>query len=190
MTPATLLAFEMPLTCVATRGSMVLMSARNRTRACHTALYGNTGLKRAYCRECDREAFVLGGVLQCCESRLERPASGYHQESPPVGRRRIPPKDDQDAQLCAQDDRCFYCRNRFGELIQVYDRPVKLRPCWDHLVPYSYSQNNHTYNFVAACQLCNGIKAAKMFDTVEEAVEYVAAGWQRKGYESLSGVRD
>lgn len=157
----------------------------------HTALYGNLGIKRGYCGACDGFSFVLGGLLQCCEGAFEEPAQGFKQECPPRGKRAVPPKDDQEAQLCAQDDRCFYCFSPFGSWVsKPAARMVRLRPCWDHLVPYAYSQNNHPYNFVAACQLCNGVKSSKMFDTIQEAVEYVAAGWQRKGYQVMQEVRD
>jgi len=40
------------------------------------------------------------------------------------------------------------------------------------VVPFSYSQNNYRYNFVAACQICNGLKGSSMFATVEEARAY------------------
>jgi 5-methylcytosine-specific restriction endonuclease McrA len=50
-----------------------------------------------------------------------------------------------------------------------------LKVNWDHVVPFSYSQNNYAYNFVAACQICNGIKGSQMFKTLEEARIHIRA---------------
>jgi len=62
-----------------------------------------------------------------------------------------------------------------------YRKIVKVIPCWDHYIPYAYSQNNYPYNFVAACALCNGIKSSHLFDTLEEAIEYVKRRRAKKG---------
>jgi hypothetical protein len=50
------------------------------------------------------------------------------------------------------------------------------------MVPYAYSQDNGTPNFVAACHVCNGLKSAKMFRTIDEARGYLASKRAAKGY--------
>lgn len=87
--------------------------------------------------------------------------------------------------LEAQDNRCFYCDIPFGT---SYKHPrlnkyVKTTVCCDHLVPFAYTQNNNEMNFVCACGVCNGIKSALMFQTVEEARSYVEYCRKKKGYE-------
>lgn len=80
-----------------------------------------------------------------------------------------------------QDNRCFYCGLRFGEWYHdgKFARERSVR--WDHLLPYSYSFNNNNDNFVAACQQCNGIKSARVFETLDEAAEFVRNRRLEKG---------
>ncbi len=52
---------------------------------------------------------------------------------------------------------------------------------FDHLVPYSYSQNNYPYDFVAACRLCNRIKCNLMFIPIEEARTFIRGKLAGKG---------
>jgi len=63
-----------------------------------------------------------------------------------------------------------------------------LRVCWDHKVPYAYSQNNRITNYAAACQICNSLKAALMFATVEETQIYVCIKAEEKGFSDVSPV--
>ena len=85
------------------------------------------------------------------------------------GKRRPPPLWARRLQLAKQENRCFYCDWEFGSWVAKRSRPVRLRVVWDHWVPYAYLQANPALNFVAACQLCNGLKRSDMFESVEEA---------------------
>lgn len=99
--------------------------------------------------------------------------------------RKRPPKQTQSLILTKQGNACGYCRHEFGSYYMRTKRMVrgmyctqssqmqKLRVYWDHFVPYAYLQSNPTNNWVAACQVCNGIKGSKTFETFEEVNAYV-----------------
>jgi len=84
--------------------------------------------------------------------------------------------------LARQNGRCFYCAHLFGSLVWRPKRPnTLLFITWDHVLPRTYGVPN-VGNLVAACQLCNGIKGSKVFDSVYEAIVHVQARWLEKGY--------
>lgn len=89
------------------------------------------------------------------------------------------------AQLEAQDWRCFYCERGFGAKVWRGSNFIELRVEWDHMVPYSFNQNNGASNFVAACRVCNALKSDRMFQSVDAAKVYLNAAWKEKGYEEL-----
>jgi hypothetical protein len=62
-------------------------------------------------------------------------------------------------------------------------KPIIIKTNWDHQLPYAFSQNNATSNFVAACHVCNGIKSDRLFKTIEEAQVYLASKRKQKGYD-------
>ena len=76
-------------------------------------------------------------------------------------KRRKPRKQKQREILRRQNNRCIYCGVSFTEEEIV----------WDHFEPYSLAGNR--VEFVAACRLCNGIKAATWFPTVEAARKHI-----------------
>lgn len=94
-----------------------------------------------------------------------------------------------------QSMRCLYCELPIG--VEIWrDRPsgrsgsiVKLRGHWDHFVPYSYSLANPATNWVLACHVCNGIKTARMFDSVEQARQTILPARLAKGYEAPESVQ-
>jgi hypothetical protein len=85
--------------------------------------------------------------------------------------------------LARQRSRCLYCDLPFGSVVMRRGEPVTLRINWDHFVPYAYAAGNPGDNWVAACHVCNGIKSARMFDTVMEAQQFIRARWAVMGYE-------
>lgn len=143
------------------------------TRA-YLGVYGGIILPKAWCRDCRGYAFVRQGVLACCDSRIGEKPTRWKRESLASGLRQQPPPHYQSAQLNRQDARCFYCLRTFGTHVQWHKRICVLRIHWDHLIPFAYLQTNPEENFVAACQICNQLKGAKMFHTTEEARRYVA----------------
>lgn len=143
------------------------------TRA-YLGVYGHIVLSKAWCADCACFSFVKRGCLQCCDARITGKPERWKRESLASGIRQKPTKDYQAAQLARQVDRCFYCFRTFGSYVLWHKKQRQLVIHWDHWVPFIYLQTNPEENFVAACQICNQIKHAKMFQTVQEARHYVA----------------
>jgi hypothetical protein len=71
-------------------------------------------------------------------------------------------------------NRCLYCGLEFGSPVYRRGHGVEwLEIHWDHRVPYAYVNGNPAHNWAPACQLCNGYKAALMFDTLDEIRAYI-----------------
>lgn len=148
----------------------------------HAALYGNVKLQRSYCWSCQRWAIVLDSTLQCCERSTESSPTTVVRMSPADARRRLPPLRERRAIYEKQGGRCLYCLLEFGSLVWKNGRVVQLKLEWDHMVPWSYSQNNGGQNFCAACHVCNASKSNKMFDSLEDAREYLDRRRARRGF--------
>lgn len=103
-------------------------------------------------------------------------------------RRKQPTALHKRTQLLKQGHRCFYCGTKFGEWFMRKTKLCRITPVWDHVLPFIYSFNNNSENFVAACQLCNSIKGPKVFDSITEAKEYVIKRRAEKGL-SVQNVR-
>lgn len=153
-------------------------------------IYGNTVIKRAYCNRCKTTAFVLDGKLACCDKGLDEEATSQKQMVPAAFRRRKPPKKFQDEQLQRQNGRCFYCDEAFGNLYERAGAIKQVSIAWDHFVPFAYCGTNPELNFVAACSVCNGIKSSKVFNTVQEAKDYVEYRRKKKGIIYLSRMQE
>lgn len=143
----------------------------------HLALYGNVGLRRAYCPACERYALVIDGVRQCCDRREAGEVSAAVRMSLPHDARRLPAPSVLRAILDAQGHACFYCDRRFGSFVNYKGKVRRLRHVWDHVVPFAFGQDNREVNFVAACAPCNGWKADYVFRDAEEARAFLARRW-------------
>jgi hypothetical protein len=55
---------------------------------------------------------------------------------------------------------CYYCRDELATTI-------------DHVVPWSWDNDNDITNLVPACARCNSIASDKMFDDVEHKRQYI-----------------
>lgn len=161
----------MPLDNALLRHYNAFMQSK-RTRA-YRAVYGGAVLSKSWCRDCRAFSFVLNGLLVCCSTPHAEAPEQWKRESLACGIRHKPPKEYQEAQLERQAHRCFYCFIRFDSSVRYNKRVCRLMIQWDHIVPFAYLQTNPAENFVAACQICNHLKAAKVFQTVEEARSYV-----------------
>lgn len=147
-------------------------------------LYGNVSIPKAYCQSCRRESFILNGRYACCDrSAVGFVPARFIRESLPEARRKLPPLPERRRILALQGVRCFYCNVPFDSDVFRYGVPIRITIHWDHQLPFAYAQNNKTTNFVAACHVCNGLKGAKLFQTVEEAVEFLALRRKDKGYD-------
>ncbi len=159
----------------------------------HHIIYGTVAFGRGYCNDCGNTALIREGRLLCCDRVYTRELEGVKYEVEPRGKRKLPPLEHRNLVLVLQENKCFYCAQEFGTWERHRRKLIQLRVNWDHLLPFAYLQSNPTFNFVAACQLCNGIKGSKIFDKLIELKEYVRAKRQiqapreevRKLYEAV-----
>lgn len=147
------------------------------------ALYGNVAIEKGYCPNCDAVSFIKNGKFVCCGTLLLSEPKKFHRETEAPQHRKTPPKAEKDRILGEQEDRCFYCNVLFDSTRFRNGRSFQIRVNWDHQLPYAFSQNNTTSNFVAACHICNGIKSDRLFKTIEEAQVYLAGKRKQKGYD-------
>lgn len=152
----------------------------------YVALYGAVAIQKSYCEQCQRYAFVIGGELVCCDREVEQEAIQTKRESTPDGLRRLPPIWWRRKTLDEQDYRCFYCARLFHMVIARQGKGlVELKVHWDHRIPFSLTQDNRVYNYVAACVLCNLFKSRKIFITAREARHFLEERWQREKFEII-----
>lgn len=138
------------------------------------AVYGNVAMVREFCESCGGMALVIDGLLACCDSVAVGNPERWKRMSEPEYRRDHPTGGGKLAILSFQENRCAYCEVHFGTWVRRNGKPIKLAVRWDHVVPWCFNANNADENFVAACQICNGIKADLIFDTIEAARVYIA----------------
>ena len=147
------------------------------------ALYGNVALEKGYCPNCAGTSFIKNGSFVCCDTPIVDEPKKFYRETEAPQHRKTPPKVEKIRILEEQEDRCFYCGVRLESTRFRNGKPFTIKVNWDHQLPYAFSQNNATSNFVAACHVCNGIKSARLFRTVEEAQLYLAHKRKQKGYD-------
>jgi hypothetical protein len=152
----------------------------------HIALYGSLQIPRDTCPDCERQAFIIGGKFACCDlpAEKEKPKVFKRVVDTEGKRRFIVPKEMRERILTAQENRCFYCFREFGQFYRnqkTKDRLIRLTVQWDHLVPFSWlnDDGNVNNNFVASCRTCNNIKGSILFQTVEDARIYVKNAFEQ-----------
>jgi 5-methylcytosine-specific restriction endonuclease McrA len=148
----------------------------------YIGLYGNVKILKEFCPHCQGYAFVLHGRLACCNREAVAEPRRFKRESEPEYARRRPSPDEQREILLFQNHCCIYCESPFGFIRYRHGRPLSLRIEWDHQIPFAYSRNNVTANFVAACHVCNRIKSSLCFPSIEEAAVYLSEQRQHRGY--------
>mgnify|MGYP000512239202 CR=1 FL=1 len=146
------------------------------------ALYGNTQLIRAYCKDCNQFSFVIDSLLQCCEKEHTESPTHIKRMTETDFRRKLPPLNQRKQVLEAQNNQCIYCERTLNQKTWKGSQWVRLRVHWDHWVPFIYSQNNSIHNFVASCHLCNSLKGTLIFDDLDKAKIYLNQRWIEKGW--------
>jgi len=147
------------------------------------SLYGNVAIERGYCPDCESMAFIEKGRLACCGRAYGGKARRIKRETQPEQRRHRPSVDQQREILARQDCRCIYCGQPFGAMHWRDKKLLILTVEWDHDLPFCFSQNNDVSNFVAACQICNGLKSDHLFRGLEDAQAFLAVHRELKGYD-------
>lgn len=146
----------------------------------HFALYGNIGIIREQCPLCMSVALVIRGEFQCCDFKMQITPRRVVRIVEPEFVRRTPGAEDKRSILERQKQCCFYCDRRFGSAVLRKNNLRILKVCWDHQIPWVYSQNNSAQNFVAACQICNGFKGNRCFAGPDEARSFIEGRWRQK----------
>jgi 5-methylcytosine-specific restriction endonuclease McrA len=147
------------------------------------AVYGNITLERGYCDNCKTMTIIKGGKYQCCDDLVENIPTKFERMSMSPDGRKTPTAAEKRKILNQQGTICFYCCVEFGSIRFRHGLPFFIKTEWDHQMPFAYSQNNSTENFVAACHVCNGIKSSHIFQTIEEARAYLTDKRKSKGYD-------
>lgn len=101
------------------------------------------------------------------------------------GRRTSPTSKAKKEITAKQEGRCLYCRIKIGATVRRNDKPVAVRPAWDHFVPFLYSRRNPRDGWVLACTICNAIKGCSMFSTVADAQKHIIERRAALGYETI-----
>ena len=152
----------------------------------HVAVYGSLRMLRGRCPDCRRMALVLDNKYQCCDKQVS-PVSYVKGQKRMIECAQIRKRPSVMAikkMIELQGDKCLYCDIPF-KTAYIHPKKRKLmqtQMCFDHFVPYKYSQDNRDVNFVLACGTCNGIKSDLVFKTVEEAKAHVEYNRAKKGY--------
>lgn len=154
----------------------------------NVALYGGRGLRREFCSNCRVWAFVIENKFKCCDSTFNKKIDNRVKTKRMTianSKRKRPPRWLISEIVEKQENRCVYCDVLFGT---AFIHPKKQRlfittVCLDHFVPYNYIKANEFNNFVAACQICNGIKSKMLFENIEDAKAYIKHRRLKKGYD-------
>jgi 5-methylcytosine-specific restriction endonuclease McrA len=149
----------------------------------HVALFGTVALRRMFCGPCGCYSLIRNdGTFCCCDKPLvgEVKFRGIKRVVEPEQVRRRPTPTERKQILEDQNHCCLYCERRLGSWVLRKNKQVRLRLHWDHMVPFSYQQNNSMSNFVAACHLCNMHKHSMIFSTLEEARIYLVAKQEKE----------
>lgn len=148
--------------------------------------YGSVGLTRVICPKCKSWCIVQKGRTPCCKIQIEfddsKPRS-TRSTTPPQKRR---PLTEFRKRKIIRDQgyKCIYCLQEFGSThTRDGHESVTLSVEFDHLVPYSYSQDNSLRNMVAACQVDNGLKHNFHYKDLEQAREHLRQARKDKGYD-------
>jgi 5-methylcytosine-specific restriction endonuclease McrA len=104
-----------------------------------------------------------------------------------VGRRRPGAKLKQEI-LQKQANCCLYCGLPIGGMVLRRGRVSSTSINWDHFIPYSYLYANPQTNWVASCNICNGIKHSKVYETLAEAQRAIRTRWLELGIEPVSAI--
>ena len=151
------------------------------------AQYGNTKIRREYCKYCHRHAFVVKGEILCCERQFRAQTPDTIKiMSETQKRRKSPSKRQRERLKRLQNNSCLYCDNTIGASVFKNGKIIVLQPAYDHLVPLSFSFNNKKTNFVLSCHICNSYKGNKMYSTVEEVRGMLKKKWDKKNIHALA----
>ena len=148
----------------------------------HLAVFGTKQIPRAFCTDCERYSLILDSKIQCCDSSVTLDVSQIKQyKRMSLGTpRKYLAKKTKDSIIENQQFCCFYCGHYFDIVVRYNNKLVTLVPHFDHIVPFSYDQNNNVSNLIAACNLCNLWKSNRIFSNLEDIQIYVKEKYKKE----------
>ena len=147
------------------------------------SLYGSVALSKAHCHSCDTNAFVIDGLLQCCDTAIDTVAGpGRIKRETEALKWRIK-QSLKDKILSLQHWRCYLCGTNLNDRLfyRAGNSFRQIRIEFDHFIPKSFCPNADQENIYAMCSLCNRYKGSKIYETRDEAIAAVRAIRERKG---------
>jgi 5-methylcytosine-specific restriction endonuclease McrA len=154
--------------------------------------YGGVIIERGVCTVCGDPCIICkDNTSSCCSGQVRRfPHGRIVKETQDNLRRKCPGKGLQKSILDEQNNKCFWCGREFGEYILSPNNIIrKLRPVWDHFIPYSYNGGNT--RFVASCERCNLHKSSMVISatlTEDSLREYLKRKWNKGGWKDMKEV--
>ena len=146
------------------------------------AIYGKVTFNRHECPSCGNCLLNKNQWFKCdvCGyTNADKKATKFKVIVPPPGIRNNPPRHIQKELLIIQDNKCYWCANKFGTVYWKNNKIKYLKKHWDHKIPFSYEQTNRNENWVASCNICNLFKSNFMFKTDEECRVFILRRWQK-----------
>jgi len=136
------------------------------TRRVRYVKFGSVVLEQKKCLACGELAYVTNdGRSSCCNAEMEDAnLTGFRVEAQSGYKRKQPRKAAKRKILQKQNYQCYWCERDFGA-IYIHERNktlVKLKPTWDHYIPFVFTGNSTDDDFVASCQKCNQYKSSFM----------------------------
>jgi hypothetical protein len=144
----------------------------------YTAIYGNIRIKKGFCNNCMEEAFIIDGNIQCCGEKYANVSDFLKKKymiQSNIKRKGLSAAEKR-AIIRTQENKCFYCGHEFGTFYQRKRGKkfvvAKLTIHMDHVIPFV--MNGNATPFVAACNVCNGLKSGLVFNNIESIKKYLA----------------
>lgn len=155
---------------------------RKKNKHNKLATYGKVQLQRKYCPECKEISFVVGNVFQCCDMNIKDVPIKYEKMIDNRGVRTSLSRSKQKEIKEKQFNKCIYCGVYFGTPYLYKNKIRRTKINYDHLLPFSFLQDNPDDNWVDSCNICNGIKSNIIFDSMQDVIHHIMCRIKKKGY--------
>ena len=138
----------------------------------YRAIYGKASFIKAYCEDCETEAFIINGCYACCDSKyIKDNIDRTIYVTQKSNKRKAITTKERRGLIEQQNNRCFYCDCDLGGYYIRNNTLRKIKAHIDHVHPFSAVGN--ATEFVAACNVCNQIKSNKVFSSMDELIDHI-----------------
>ena len=142
--------------------------------------FGNIILYRHTCIRCEHEILSSNEnyLCDCGHEYKQNEYDGTIYEIVATRRKGLP-RWKKSELIKEQKNRCYWCERKFGVLYMKGSKIKSLNPCFDHIVPYSFSKASPIDGFVAACNFCNQFKSNMIFSHEDDCRKYLKKRWEK-----------